>query len=126
MISVIDDDVCAREATERVIRSLGYAVTTYASAEDFLGSDRISNTSCLVTDVHMPGLSGVELYQRLRANGFAAPTIVVTGQPDESIRTQVLAAGAIAFLSKPFGKRVLLDCLKVAAVRHEPNIVKTH
>jgi FixJ family two-component response regulator len=66
----------------------------------------------------MPGLNGVELYQRLRADGFAVPTIVVTGQPDETMRTEVLTAGAIAFLSKPFGKRALLDCLKAASLHH--------
>jgi FixJ family two-component response regulator len=64
----------------------------------------------------MPGLSGVELYQRLRADGFAVPTIVVTGQPDETTRTQVLAAGAIAFLSKPFAKQTLLNCLRAASL----------
>jgi FixJ family two-component response regulator len=119
MISIIDDDLCAREATERVIQSLGYAVATYASAEDFLDSDQINDTSCLITDVHMPGLTGVELYRRLRADGFTAPTIVVTGHPDETLRTQVLAAGAIAFLSKPFAKKVLLDYLKAALVPHK-------
>jgi FixJ family two-component response regulator len=124
MISIIDDDVCAREATAGVIRSLGYALTTYASAEDFLGSDHINDTSCLITDVHLPGLSGVELYQRLRADGFAAPTIFVTGHPDETTRTQALAAGAVAFLSKPFGKKTLLDCLKTALSRHETDILR--
>jgi FixJ family two-component response regulator len=118
MISIIDDDVCARQATEAIIRSLGYALTTYESAEDFLGSHNVNDTSCLITDVHMPGLSGVELCQRLRADGFAVPTIVVTGHPDETTRTQVLAAGAVAFLSKPFGKQALLDCLKAASLHH--------
>jgi FixJ family two-component response regulator len=117
MISIIDDDVCAREAAERVIRSAGYTVTTYVSAEDFLGSDRVNDTSCLITDVHLPGLTGVELYRRLRANGFAVPTIFVTGHPDETTRTQVLAAGAVAFLIKPVGKKVVLDCLKNALIR---------
>jgi FixJ family two-component response regulator len=116
MISIVDDDVCAREATEAIIRSLGYALETFESAEDFLCSDHVNNTSCLITDVHMPGLSGVELYQRLRADGFAVPTIVVTGQPDETTRTQVLAAGAIAFLSKPFAKQTLLNCLRAASL----------
>jgi FixJ family two-component response regulator len=124
MISIIDDDVCARQATEGVMRSEGYAVATYASAEDFLASDHINDTSCLITDVHMPGLTGVELYQRLRADGFTAPTIVVTGQPDESMRTQVLAAGAIAFLSKPFAKKVLLGYLKAALVPHDTQSVR--
>ena len=123
MISIIDDDVCAREATERVIRSSGYTVATYASAEDFLGSDRVNDTSCLITDVHLPGLTGVELYRRLRANGFAAPTIFVTGHPDETTRTQALAGGAVAFLTKPVGKRALLDCLKAALIRHESDIL---
>jgi FixJ family two-component response regulator len=122
MISIIDDDVCAREATERVMRSAGYTVTTYVSAEDFLGSDRVNDTSCLITDVHLPGLTGVELYRRLRANGFAAPTIFVTGHPDETTRTQVLAAGAVAFLIKPVGKKVLLDCLKNALIRQNAGI----
>src|SRR5262249_45167440 len=114
MISIIDDDVCARAATEAIIRSLGYALATYESAENFLGSENINNTSCLISDVHMPGSSGVELYQLLRGDGFAAPTIFVTGHPDETTRTQVLAAGAVAFLSKPFGKQALLNCLKAA------------
>jgi FixJ family two-component response regulator len=118
MISIIDDDLCARQATAAIVRSLGYAPATYASAEDFLGSDHVNNTSCLITDVHMPGLSGVELYQLLLADGFAAPTIFVTGHPDETTRTQVLAAGALAFLSKPFGKQALLNCLKAASLHH--------
>ena len=67
MISIIDDDLCAREATAAIIRSQGYALATYASAEDFLGSDHVNNTSCLITDVHLPGLSGVELYHHDRA-----------------------------------------------------------
>jgi FixJ family two-component response regulator len=123
MISIIDDDECAREAAERVIRSSGYTVTTYASAEDFLGSDHVNDTSCLITDVHLPGLTGVELYLHLRANGFAVPTVFVTGQPDETTRTQVLAAGAVAFLSKPVGKKILLDCLKTALIPQDADIV---
>jgi FixJ family two-component response regulator len=116
MISIIDDDACAREATGQVIRSSGYTVATYASAEDFLSSEHINDTSCLIADVHLPGLSGVELYHRLRADGFVVPTIFVTGHPDETTRTLALAAGAVAFLSKPFGKKVLLDCVKAVAL----------
>jgi len=123
MISIIDDDVCALAATEGIIRSLGYAVATYGSAEEFLGSDHVNDTYCLITDVHLPGLTGVELYRRLRAEGFAVPTIVVTGHPDETTRTQVLGAGAVGFLSKPFAKKALLDCLKVAAIRHETDVL---
>jgi len=94
--------------------TLGYALATYTSAEDFLSSDQVNDTSCLITDLHLPGLSGLELYQRLRANGFAVPTIIVTGNPDETTRAQALAAGAVAFLSKPFGKKTMDDCVKTA------------
>jgi FixJ family two-component response regulator len=73
--------------------------------------------------VHLPGLTGVELYRRLRANGFAVPTIFVTGHPDEATRMQVLAAGAVAFLSKPVGKKVLLDCLKTVLIPQDADIV---
>jgi FixJ family two-component response regulator len=123
MISIIDDDVCAREATAGVVRSLGYAFMTFVSAEDFLGSDRVNSASCLITDMHLPGLSGLELYQRLRADGLAVPTIFVTGHPDETTRTQALSAGAIAFLSKPFGKKTMHDCLKAALSRHETDVL---
>jgi FixJ family two-component response regulator len=123
MISIIDDDVCAREATAGVIRSLGYAFATYASAEDFLGSDNVNDTSCLITDMHLTGLSGLELYQRLRADGFAVPTIFVTGHPDETTRTQALAAGAVAFLSKPFCKKAMHHCVKAALIHHETKML---
>jgi FixJ family two-component response regulator len=122
MISIIDDDVCARQATAGVIRSLGYAFATYASAEDFLGSDRVNDTSCLITDMHLPGLSGLELYQRLRADGFAVPTIFVTGHPDETTRTRALAGGAVAFLSKPFCKKTMHHCVKTALIHDETEI----
>jgi FixJ family two-component response regulator len=112
MISIVDDDECAREAIERLVRSLGYVVLTYASAEDFLASNHVNDTSCLITDVHLPGLTGVELHECLLADGFAAPTIFVSGLADETTRTRVLASGAVAFLSKPFGQKALIDCLK--------------
>jgi len=117
MISIVDDDECAREAMEGLVRSLGYAVATYASAEDFLESDRVNETSCLITDLHLPGLSGMELHRRLLADGFAVPTILVTGLADETTRTQALAAGTVGFLSKPFGKKSFVDCLKTVRVR---------
>jgi len=118
MISIVDDDECVRKAIERLLRSLGYAVLTYPSAEDFLDSNHVTETSCLITDVHMPGLSGVELYHRLLADGFAAPTIFVSGLADEATRTQILASGAVGFLSKPFGQKSLIDCLKSTLIRH--------
>ena len=93
MISIVDDDECVRKAIERLVRSLGYVVVTYASAEDFLASNHVTETSCLITDVHLPGLSGVEFYHRLIVDGFAAPTIFVPALADEATRMQVLASG---------------------------------
>jgi FixJ family two-component response regulator len=123
MISIVDDDLCVREAIQTLVRSLGCVVVTYASAEDFLDSDHVNHTSCLITDVHLPGLSGVELHRRLLADGFAAPTIFVSGLADETTRTGVLAAGAVAFLRKPFDRKSLIDCLKSALIRQDVDIV---
>lgn len=117
LISIVDDDECVRDAMGGLVRSLGYVSATYSSAEDFLDSDHITDTSCLITDLHMPGLTGVELHRRLLADGFTVPTIFITGLPDETTRTQVLAAGAIAFLSKPVGEKSLSDSLKTALIR---------
>ena len=124
MISIVDDDDCARKAMEGLVRSLGHVVVTYASAEDFLDSNHVNDTSCLITDVHLPGLSGVELHRRLLDVGFAVPTIFVSGLADEATRMQVLASGAVDFLSKPFGQKSLIDCLKTALVRQDANIVQ--
>jgi FixJ family two-component response regulator len=114
VISIVDDDKLMREATSALVRSLGYAAATFASAEAFLESDRVDDTSCLITDVQMPGLSGVELQGRLIADGRPMPIIGVTAHPEESIRTQMLGAGAIGFLSKPFNDECLIDCLTTA------------
>jgi FixJ family two-component response regulator len=122
MISIVDDDECARKAMERLVRSLGYAVITFASAEDFLDSIHINGTSCLIIDVHLPGLSGVELHRRLLDGGFVVPTIFVSGFADETTRRRVLAAGAVELLSKPFSKKSLIDCLKSALIRETADI----
>jgi FixJ family two-component response regulator len=114
VISIVDDDESVREATSALVRSLGYAAATFASAEDFLESDRVNDTSCLITDVQMSGLSGVELQSRLIADGRLMPIIGVTAHPEESIRAQMLRAGAVGFLSKPFHDECLIDCLTTA------------
>jgi FixJ family two-component response regulator len=102
MISIIDDDAFVRMATDGLVRSLGYRTTTFASAEDYLQSDRINDTSCVITDVQMPGLSGVELQSLLVARGNCTPMIFITAFPEEKVRRRVLEAGAIGILSKPF------------------------
>ena len=99
------------------MRSLGYAAATFASAEEFLDSDRVHATSCVITDVQMPGLSGIDLQHRLLAQGLQVPIIFVTAFPDERTRRRALDAGAIDFLSKPWSDEQLISCLDMA-LRH--------
>jgi FixJ family two-component response regulator len=113
MISIVDDDESVRESTKALVRSLGYAARAYASAEEFLTSDP-DDTACLILDVQMKGLSGVELQERLIAQGRRTPIIFVTAFPDERIRDHALKAGAIGFLSKPFNDEKLTQCLDSA------------
>jgi FixJ family two-component response regulator len=114
LVSIVDDDESVREATRGLVRSLGLAAVTFASAEEFLRSDRVGDTSCLITDVQMPGLSGVDLQSCLIAQGHRTPIIFITAFPEDSVRTRVLNAGAIGFLSKPFDEECLIDCLDLA------------
>ncbi len=114
MISIVDDDGAVREATKGLVRSLGYAAATFASAEEYLESDRVNDTSCLIADVQMPGMSGVELQQRLIADGHSTKVIFITGFPQEKVRAQVLEAGALGYLQKPFDENCLIKCLDKA------------
>lgn len=114
MISIVDDDESVREATKGLVRSLGYAAATFASAEEFLDSDQMQDTSCLITDIQMPGLNGVDLQRRLMADGARFPVIFVTAFPDERTRKRVLDAGAADFLSKPFSDEQLISSLDMA------------
>ena len=116
MISIVDDDELVRELTRALLRSLGYAVRTFASVEEFLNSN-LDDTSCLVLDVQMKGLSGIELQERLIGEGRRMPIIFVTAVLDERIRNQVLGAGAIDILSKPFSDERLTSCLVSALNR---------
>jgi FixJ family two-component response regulator len=114
LISIVDDDESVRKAIDALVRSLGYCAATFASAEEFLNSDRLTDTSCLITDLRMPGMSGVELQCRLVAQCRTIPTIFITAFADETTRARVLAAGAVGFLSKPFNEESLLNCLDKA------------
>ena len=109
-IAIVDDDEALREAMECFVRSLGHNVSTFGSAEEFLNSEQISRTSCLITDLHMPG----DLQDRLIAQGHRFPIIFITGYPDENARVRAMKAGAIAFLSKPFNNDDLLGDLDKA------------
>jgi FixJ family two-component response regulator len=118
MISIVDDDKSVREAVKMLIKSLGYPTATFASAEEFLDSGRLPDTACLITDVQMPGMSGVDLQRHLSANGHRMPVIFVTAFPEESVRQCALGGGAFGFLSKPFSEDSLIDCLDRALAHH--------
>src|SRR6186713_2324561 len=119
MISIIDDDPSVRDATRRLVKSLGYPARTFASAEDFLQSDGVNGTDCLILDVNMPGLSGIELQSRLVAQGNATPIIFISAASDATVQATALNAGAIGFLSKPFKEERLVEHLDVALKGHQ-------
>jgi FixJ family two-component response regulator len=114
MLSIIDDDGSVRAATQSLLRSLGYVTRTFASAEEFLLSSYVSETSCVIADVHMPKMSGLEMQSRLRAKGHRTPIIFITAFPEEKLRARALQGGAVCFLSKPFQGQVLIDCVATA------------
>ena len=101
-----------------LIKSLGYATATFASAEEFLVSGRLHDTACLITDVQMPGMSGVDLQSRLAAEGHCPPVIFVTAYPEAATRERAMSTGAFGFLSKPFREESLIACLNLALERH--------
>jgi FixJ family two-component response regulator len=111
LISIVDDDGFVRESTRGLIRSMGYVAETFASAEEYLRSNRTADTTCLISDIQMPGMNGADLQDRLIADGHHTPIIFVTAFPDEGIRARVLKAGAYGFLTKPFSDESLIECL---------------
>ena len=113
-IAIVDDDEALREAMECFVQSLGYNVSTFGSAEEFLNSEQVSKISCLITDLNMPGLSGLDLQDRLIATGHRFPIIFITGYPDENVRVRAMKSGALAFLSKPINHHHLIDHLEKA------------
>jgi len=121
MIAIIDDDPSVREATDELMKTLGYRAATFASAEDFLQSEQMNDASCLITDVQMPGLSGIELQSALIAQGISTPMIFVTAFPEERTRKRALEAGAIGFLSKPFDEERLIAHLETALQGRKPD-----
>ncbi len=114
VISIIDDDASVREATARLVRSLGHAAAVFSSAEQYLESPEAHDSACLITDLHMPGMSGAELQHRLNADGRRTPMIFMTAYFEEKVRDRVLDAGASGFLRKPFDDESLIACLDKA------------
>ena len=114
MIAIVDDYKAVREGLERLLRSLGHNASTFGSAEEFLKSEKLHDTSCLITDVQMPGLTGIDLQDRLIADGHRIPIIFITAHPDDNVRARAMKAGAVGFLVKPVDPDHLIGCIEKA------------
>ena len=114
MVSVVDDDDSLRSALEGLLKSAGLPAVAFASAEEFLTSGQQHRTGCLIADIRMPGMSGLELQAKLNAEHCRIPTIFITAHGDEKMRMQALRAGAVEFLSKPFDDEALLESVRAA------------
>ena len=119
LISVVEDDQFFRDSMGRLLRSLGYTVEAFRSAADFLASSRLTETACLIADVHMPAMSGIELYQHLVERGRAIPTILVTAYPNDIDQARALNDGIICYLRKPIDEQSLIRCLRAALTSGE-------
>lgn len=117
LISLIDDDESVRESLPDLLKEFGFAARVYSSAEEFLISDSIRQTSCLLLDIAMPGMTGPDLYRELKARRQEVPTVFITAQRDEAVRSRVLDEGAVDCLFKPFSDTALLDALNAALRR---------
>src|SRR5262252_5078163 len=111
-IAVVDDDESMREAMRGLMKSLGYTAQTFASAGEFLNSCQVPRTSCLIADVQMRGMTGLELHRHLMASGKTIPTILMTAYPDDTVRERALQDGVVCYLSKPFDENDLLACIR--------------
>jgi FixJ family two-component response regulator len=114
-ISIVDDDTSIREALKSLMRSVRFSADAYGSAEEFLASERVNDTACLILDVYLPGMNGFELQNHLKAEGRTMPIIFITAHSDEASRQRALKGGAIDFLSKPVRREVLLKAIQSAA-----------
>jgi FixJ family two-component response regulator len=114
LISVVDDYDSIRESLRGLIRSVGFAVNVFASAEEFLNSDHVHNTDCLILDVRMPGMNGLDLQRQLAATQYQIPVVFITAHGDEEARQRALNGGAVDYLLKPFSEEALLNAIGAA------------
>ena len=114
LLSVVDDDEMLRESLPDLLREFGFAARAFSSGQEFLSSDYVNETRCLILDVAMPGMSGLDLQEELKRRGQAIPIIFITGQRDEDIRKRAVKQGAVKFLYKPFSDEILLDAVNAA------------
>ncbi|WP_454622016.1 response regulator transcription factor [Bradyrhizobium cenepequi] len=120
MISIVDDDQSVRDGLVDLLTSMGFDVKAFEVAEHFLRSSRVDCTSCLITDVRMPGMNGLELHDRLLASGKRIPTIVITAFPTDAERARALEAGVAGYLTKPFDDNELVACIHTLSVTSPP------
>jgi FixJ family two-component response regulator len=121
LISIVDDDQPFRESMRKLVMLLGYTVEAFSSAADFLASHVLPETACLIADVHMPGMTGIELHRHLVDAGYAIPTILVTAYLDEVVRDRALKDGVVCYLSKPVDDNHLERCLR-SALQPDPPV----
>ncbi|HUK07231.1 MAG TPA: response regulator [Stellaceae bacterium] len=114
MISIVEDDDFVRDSVRRLVRSYGYAVEAFPSAADFLAFPRLDETACLIADINMPAMTGLELFRRLIQAGRQIPTILITAYPDDAVQARALAEGVLCYLRKPFDDHDLLRCVRTA------------
>jgi FixJ family two-component response regulator len=114
MVAVVEDDESYRVAVQRLLKSAGFSVQSFATAEDFLRSGRQHETGCLITDIRMPGISGLDLQSKLNADHCLIPTIFITAHGDEDMRMQAMRGGAVKFMVKPFDCAILLESVRAA------------
>jgi FixJ family two-component response regulator len=114
LVSVVDDDESVRESLPDLLRELGYSVRAFSSAEEFLVSDCVAETKCLILDIAMPGMTGPDLQQELTLRGQEIPIVFITAQADETVRTRLLERGAVECLFKPFSDTALFEALNAA------------
>jgi FixJ family two-component response regulator len=120
-VAIVDDDESIRAALQGFMKEAGLPAQAFASAEEFLESGGLNQIACLVADIRMPGMSGLELQARLNSERVRIPIVFITAHGDESMRMQALRAGAVEFLAKPFDEEVLLDCVR-AAMENRPRL----
>ena len=114
MVAVVDDDEAFRAALQRLLKSAGVAVRSFASAEEFLDCDQYHETGCLIADIRMPGMSGLDLQAKLNAEHCPIPIIFITAHGDETLRLQAVRGGAVKVLAKPFDSAILLESVRLA------------
>lgn len=114
LVAIVDDDESVRSALQGLMKAVGLPTKAFASAEEFLDSGQQRQTSCLIADIRMPGMSGLELQARLNAENCRIPTIFITAHGDAKMRLQALRSGAVEFLAKPFNDDALLDSVRAA------------